>query len=422
MAAMGIVLVLGVLLGVPVAIVMLGGSLVGMDALGVPSYVAFQRMSAQIVNQSFLAIPFFLLVGELLTQSKLADRIMGLATALVGHWRAGIAQSSLVMSAGMATISGSGAADAAATGAVFIPNMKKRGYRAADAAAVVAAGSVLGPIIPPSIVLIIYGSLAEVSVRDLMIAAIVPGVFILAAMMLTARFVLGRGPSAPPRMPRASLREVLTTLRTALVAIGAPALMLVGIFAGWFTATEAGAVACVYVLIAGLALRTLNGASLLEALKATVKRTAAVMLVIAASTILAWIAAFTRIPQALSEFLLGLGSPILILLLAVGVLVLLGTVIDPLGAAIIMIPLVHPIGVAAGLDPIHFAISLAVAICVGGVTPPVGTYLFITAGIAETPITKVAKAVVPYLVAILVSLLLIVFIPGMSTALPALLR
>ncbi|HLV72004.1 MAG TPA: TRAP transporter large permease [Vulgatibacteraceae bacterium] len=391
-----VVAVVGAAIGVPFAFALLLAAIPGINALGLPPYVVPQRMFLQMTSPSFLAIPFFIITGEAMARSGMAMRLVDLARALVGHFRGGLAQSSILMSVGFAAVNGSGVADAAASSRILVPEMKREGYKPTFSAAVLAAGSALGPIIPPSIVMIIYAGMTGLSVSAMFLGGVLPGLVIAAGYMVVVWWVC-RG-QEDTRHPRASVRQFLTAFRTAMWALIAPAIIIVGILSGYFTATEAGSVAAIYILLVwAFVYRTMTVRALLDVLQEAAITSGVVLMIVSTASIFAWMLGFTDVPGALESFLSGLPAPVLITVVCCVVLIILGCVMDSLAAAIVLVPVIHPIAVGAGLDPLQFAVVVAMSIVVGGITPPVGIYLFIPARAAGVTLWAASRSIVPFL-------------------------
>lgn len=412
--------IVAIFIGVPIAFGLILAAIPGVVVLDLPTYIIPQRMFLQITSPSFLAIPFFVLAGEVMVASGIADRLVRVAKALVGHFRGGVAQASVVMSVGFGGISGSGVADAAAESSIFIPAMKKEGYAPEFAAAVIAAGAALGPIIPPSVVMIIYGAITGVSIAALFLGGLIPGLLIAAAFMGVITWKCrGLGLQSDQR---ASRQEIGRALLSGAWALMAPVIILAGIVGGVFTATEAGAVAVLYVLFVwGVVYRGMTWRKLLAVLERSATGSAAVVLIIAAASVFAWLLGFTGVPAAVGRFLSGFPSPIFVAAFSVALVLLLGMVMESLSAAIVLIPVLYPISLQVGLDPVYFAVLLALAIVAGGITPPVGLYLYITASVAEVSLKRVSVAIGPFILVFLAVVLVALFWPPLTTWLPSVL-
>ena len=415
-------MILLALTGLPLVFAILGASVVTL-------LVAKPEMPLVLVTQIFmngmdqfllLAIGFFFLAGELMNRGGITRRIVGFATALVGHLRGGLAQVNVVSSLFFSGISGSAVADTAAVGSVMIPAMKREGYSAAFSAAVTQASSVVGPIIPPSIPIIVYAVLAEQSVGAMFLAGILPGLVIGLSLMVAVAILARR--RGFPRSPRASAREVARTGADALVALLTPVIIVGGILGGVMTATEAGAVACLYALAAGaLYFRELSLAGLWRALIEAARGTAMILVIVGASALFAWIVADLRLSRAVGDAILAVSdSPVVFLLLVNLAALGLGLFLDPLAALVILVPLLLPNAVALGVDPVHFGVVLVFNLMIGLTTPPVGYLIYLSAHIAEERPERVMREGLPFLAALFAALLLLTLVPAITTILPQL--
>ena len=389
--------------------------------------VARPEMPLVLVTQIFmngmdqfllLAIGFFFLAGELMNRGGITRRIVGFATALVGHLRGGLAQVNVVSSLFFSGISGSAVADTAAVGSVMIPAMRREGYSAAFSAAVTQCSSVVGPIIPPSIPIIVYAVLAEQSVGAMFLAGILPGLVIGLCLMVAVAILAAR--RGFPRSPRASLGEIARTGADALVALLTPVIIVGGILGGVMTATEAGAVACLYALVAGaLYFRELSLGGLWRALIEAARGTAMILVIVGASALFAWIVADLRLSRAVGAAILALSDSAIVFLLLVNVLALgVGLFLDPLAALVILVPLLLPTAVEFGIDPVHFGVVLVFNLMIGLTTPPVGYLIYLSAHIAEERPERVMRESLPFLAALFAALALLTLVPAITTALP----
>ncbi len=412
-----VVALLGCVIGVPFAFALILAAVPALSSLGLPDYIVPQRMFLQMSSVSFLAIPFFVITGDALARSGMAMRLVRICTALVGHLRGGLAQSGVLFSGGLAAVSGSGVANAATVAKILAPEMKKEGYRPAFTSAMIAAGAILGPLLPPSVVLVIYAGMTGLSVSSLFLAGVVPGLFLMACFMAVVAWKC-RGMTDNLR-ERAPLREVGQALVKAAWALLAPAIIIGGILTGFFTATEAGAVAAVYVVaVWALVYRTMTWRDLRDLLHEAGITSAVVMLIVAAATVFAWMLGFTSFPRQLESFLGGLPAPVLITFVCAAILMVLGCVMDDLAAGIVLVPIIHPIAVSAGLDPLQFALVISMAIIVGGITPPVGIYLFITARATGVTLWQSARDSLPFLLVALGVLVVAIVWSPLTTWLP----
>lgn len=387
-----------------------------------PLVLVAQQIMVGADNYSLVAIPFFMLAAEIMAAGGITGRIIAALMALIGWVRGGLAMANVGASVAMASFSGSAVADASMIGSVMIPSMKDRGYPAETAAAVTAGSSVLGVIIPPSIPMIVLGFITGTSVLDLFLGGVLPGLLIGAVLTVAAWWVCRR--QGVPAEPWLGWRALRAALGDALWALGLPVIVVGGIRFGVFTVVESSVIAVAYALaVAALIYRELSWQSLYRAAVGAAVTSAAVMLIVAAATGSAWLMASEQVPQTIAAQMAGLtDSPVAFLLIAVVFLLVVGMVIDLTPALLILGPILMPVAADYGIAPVHFAVVMVVTLAFGLVTPPVGTCLYITAGIARVSAVAVVRAILPFLAAMVLSLLVIVLVPGLSTWLPATLR
>lgn len=411
-------------LGMPVAFSIGVTSIVVLLLDGsVPLVLAPQRMFVVVNSFTLMAIPFFLLAGEFMNTGGITRRLVNFADALVGHVRGGLAHVVVVSNMFMAGISGSSAADASAIGGMLIPAMIRKGYDRNLSVAINCSAACIGPIIPPSIIMILYGSLTSVSIGALFLGGIVPGVLIGGGLMVVSYFLSLRGRYvAPPREP-ADWGEVWRTFREASLALLLPVIILGGILSGVFTATEAGAVAAVVSFLLGVLIyREISLAAVPRVVLRAASSTAVVMLLAAMAGIFGWILAKERFGDLALEAMRRIttnryGIMLLILML----LLIVGCFIDTIASTIIMIPVLHPLAVQLGFDPVQFGVIAVTLIVMGGITPPVAPLLYIASTIAESPSLD-SLPLVLILLGIMVSVVIVlIFYPPLITYLPGLL-
>ena len=424
---MALALLLGVMLaltalGIPLVFSLLGASVFTLFVirLELPLTVVPQLFIGGIDSFVLLAIALFFLAGELMTAGGVVDRILTFARALVGHVRGGLGQVSVVSSVVMAGVSGSAVADAAAVGPLLIRSMKREGYPAAYSAALIETASTLGPIIPPSIPMIIYAVTANVSVGAMFMAGILPGLLI--AIGLSAVVYISARRMNLPRSERAEGSTILSATLRAALALLAPVIIVGGIRGGVFTPTEAGAVAAVYVLLIGMvAYRALSLRAIFDALVRAAHGTGTVLVILGASSIFAWIIADQRIGQELAATIRGLDlHPWMLLLVLNIVFFAVGMFLDPLPALVILVPVFLPMVKAIGMDPVHFGVMLVLNLVIGLCTPPVGALIYLTASIGNVSPTAVVRASLPFLAMLICVLLLVTYVPAVSLTLPQL--
>ena len=366
-----------------------------------------------------MAVPFFVLAGELMNRGGITLRLVRFAGAIVGRIRGGLAHANIVSSMFFAGITGSALADTAAIGSILIPAMKEEGYEADFSAAVTASSSLIGPIIPPSITMVILGVTAGVSIGGLFLAGFLPGILIGFGLMGVAYFI-SRRRGYGVRTERITGREFLTRLKEALLALLMPVIILGGIFGGIMTPTESAAVAVLYALIVGMVVfRELKPRDLGPIFLRSGLVTAFIMLIVGVARIFSDLLASEQIPQQLSQSLLSLTqSPWLILLLINVFLLFVGAVMDTSAAIIILVPVLFPVAVSIGVDPLTFGIIMSINLIIGLATPPLGVCLFVASGIAKITVERLVLAIWPFLLVEIAVLLLITYVPGLALVVP----
>lgn len=377
-----------------------------------------QRMFASSNSFSLTAIPLFILVGEVMNKSGIAQRLVDIAQACVGHLRGGLGLVSLIASMFFASFSGSAVANAAGTGAITIPAMKRSGFDRGTASAIESASSSIGSVMPPSIIMVIYGSLAGVSIGGLFVGGYVPAVLSGIALIIIVRFLAQR--QAVPVLPRTPVREILPMLTKALPALAVPVIIMGGILAGLMTATESGAIAATYtVLIALFAYRSLSIKDLPRILRDTAVTTGVVMLVVATAALFTWIMAFEKIPSRLAEALVaGLAEQWQVMLVIVLFLVVVGMFVEAISAVALVAPVFLPIAAAMGIDPLFMGVIICSALALGVCTPPVGVVLFVTSKIAGASIERTSARIVPLVAVLILVVCVIALLPGVVLFLP----
>lgn len=419
-AALVVTFIALVALRVPIAFALglatLGYLLVFEPGVGVSTLP--QQMFAAANNFSLTAIPFFVLVGEIMNTGGISQRLVDLAKALVGHLRGGMGIVELVASMFFASFSGSAVANSAGTGAITIPAMIRSKYPRGLAAAIETSSSSLGAVIPPSIPMVVYGGIANVSIGALFVAGYVPA-FIMASGLAVVVYLrataLGLGTAA-----RTTWRGRLAATRSALAALATPILIMGGILGGVMTPTEAGAVGAVWAFaVAMFVYRELRWADMPGVLTRTAITTGVVMFVMAAANAFGWLLAFEQIPTMLTETLLAnVGDATVTLLAIIVVLAIIGTVIDTIAALVILTPVLVPVAQGVGIDPLHLGVVVTIGLSLGVATPPVGVCLFVTAEIAKTTIEDVSRAIIPFLIVLFGTLALLALLPDLVLALP----
>lgn len=376
-----------------------------------------QQMLEGVNKASLTAVPFFIMAGNLMNVTGVTERIFNFANALVGHLRAGLAQVNILSSMIFAGISGAAVADCAGLGSIEIKAMRERGYKADFAAAITVASSVIGPLIPPSIGLVLYAFLAQQSIERMFLASLVPGVLVGMALMIYVRFVATFRDF--PTQPRATPRQVAGTAKHGFLALVAPAIILSAIFFGYVTATEAGVLACLYCIVIGLWYRELTWKRFGAALTDSAMMTAVIMIIIAFSIAMGWLLAIEQAPQKVAEatFSLTENKTVFLGLLLVFV-ILVGCVVEGVPAKLILVPTLLPVIDAYGIDRVHFGVFLQLGLLIGIATPPMGIGLYIVSEVGRVRFEKVTLAVLPMLIPLIAVLILLTYVPAIVTFLP----
>jgi tripartite ATP-independent transporter DctM subunit len=372
--------------------------------------------SASTSKFVLLAIPFFILAGNIMDKARISERLINLAEACVGHVKGGVAIVCVIVSCFFAAISGSGPATVAALGLVMIPGMIKAGYSPAFSAALMGCAGAIGVIIPPSITFVVYGSIADTSIGDLFKAGVIPGLIMGAGLIVTALLV-GRKMNLV-RLPKATREQRWKAFKDAFWGLLMPVIILGGIYGGIFTPTEAAAVSVVYGLVVGLFIyKTVKLKDLKQILIDSASTTATIMFITACATLFAYVLTRARLDVAISNGLINLtnGSTFVFFLIVNIVLLIAGCFLDSTSALYIFTPLFVPVAQALGVDMIHLGVVMIVNLAIGLFTPPVGVNLYVACGVANVNLKQISKAIVPLLIASLIVLMIITYIPGIST-------
>jgi tripartite ATP-independent transporter DctM subunit len=408
--------IVSIVIGVPVAFALAFGAFAAFAAFNPILLVTIpQNMGASLNSFTLLAIPFFILAAAVMNAGGITPRLVDLAMQLVGHMRGGLGQANVITNTMLAGISGSSTADASTIAKLMVPEMAKRGYGRPFSAALTAASATLANLIPPSLGLIIYAALASVSVGALFVATIVPGLMVAISLMLVV-YVLSRLRGYGGDTPKASLRQRMSSLGLAIPALILPVIIVGGVRFGMFTATEAGAIALLYALLCGALLyRKLTPSNLLAAIRESVFDTVVIVVIIAAAAPFAWVLAFEQVPQKIALELSGLVSSPVLLMLAINIfLVIVGLFMEMIASLVILVPILVPLVIAAGVDPIHFGIVIVMNLVIGALTPPLGVLVFTTARVGGANQTETFKAIVPFILALVGVLMLVTFVPGFT--------
>ncbi len=451
--------------GIPVAIAMAGASLIYIMSTGIaPDFVVIHRMFSGLDSFPLLAVPFFILAGNLMNSAGITNRIYNFALGLVGWLRGGLGHVNVVGSVIFAGMSGTAVADAAGLGTIEIRAMKEHGYKTEFAVGITAASATLGPIIPPSLPFVIYGMMASVSIGQLFLAGILPGIVMAALMMLTVSFFAWRNKwggdipfewrrvagvlvelavlvllptavftviewGAPPRPTVIGGLVLLLVMDkvfkfAAVLPLLTPILLIGGMTSGLFTATEGAIAACVWALFLGLVwYRTLNWKMFIKASQDTVETTATVLFIVSAASVFGWVLAASRTTEAIAQWVLAFTSdPWMFLLLANLLMLFVGCFLEPTAAITILTPILLPIVLKLGIDPVHFGLVMVLNLMIGLLHPPMGLVLFVLARVANLSLERTTMAILPWLAPLLISLGLVTYVPAISLWLPQIMK
>ncbi|MDC7244504.1 MAG: TRAP transporter large permease [Sphaerochaetaceae bacterium] len=408
-----------ILAGLPIAFSMSLPAALYLIINNIPVSVMVQRMVASLNSFPLLAVPLFILAAGLMNNSGITSRLFEFSKLLVGRLKGGLAQVNIVASLIFAGISGAALADVGGLGNIEIDAMEKQNYPKEDSAAITAASAVVGPIFPPSIPLIIYGSAAETSAMRLLIAGILPALIIVALLMLQVGFFARRKNYPKGVVGKYTLKEVFTIIRRGGPAMLMPIMLMVGMLSGYFSPTEVGAITVTYALILSAIYKELSLKGLIKVLKETLRSTVSVLFIVASAAIFAWILTVEQLPQHVSNLMLTVSSsPYVLLLIANIVLLITGMFIETTAAIMVLTPILLPPLVAAGVSPIHFGVVMVLNLMIGMISPPVGMSVYMLSPIVKLPVEKIFKAVAPYFITLLLALIIVTYLPQISLLLP----
>ena len=417
MAIFLIFFVVLLLIGAPISIAIGAGATAGCIALGYPLQIVGQKMVTGVDSYLLIAVPLFIFAGNLMNEGKITTKIFDFAQSLVGWIPGGLGHANIVASIIFAGMSGSAAADAGGLGVIEMKAMRDNGYDNAFSAAVTSASSVIGPIFPPSIPLIIYGSVASVSVAKLFMGGVLPGLLMgLALMILVFIFAVKRGYERTPFR----LKVLWESFKGSILSLITPLIILAGFTTGWVTPTEASCIAVVYSLvISAFVYRSLGLKKFLECAKESALGAANTLFIIGTSTLFTYVMVKEGISKDIANFILGISSnPAIILLIINIILLVLGMFMEPGAILTLMLPVLVPIAQAIGLDLVHFGVVMVLNLMIGQVTPPFGVCLFIISDLARVKLEILYKSILPFIIPLLVTLLMCTYIPGIVTWLP----
>jgi tripartite ATP-independent transporter DctM subunit len=416
-----LVFVLLLVAGMPVAFVMGFSASLYLFLSPQPSFLdmAPQKLFSGMDSFLLMCIPYFILAGEIMTRGKIADRIVDFSNLIVGRWRGGLAHVNVLASMLFAGITGVALGDIAALGSIFIPAMKKQGYDSAFAAAVTAASSIIGPIIPPSMIIVIYGAVTSVSVGALFAAAIVPGILMGLSQMLIVAFLANRR-NFPKISISATPRQILLSTKDAFVPLMMPAIILFGILFGVFTPTEAAGMAVLYAFVVATFLyRALSLRDYGPILRTAFFFSAKLLVIVGCGSILSWVFGIENVPEKVKVLFYSISHNKVILLLLINFFLLfLGMWLDCSASIILFAPMLTPLAMEIGVDPVQFGVLMIVNLNIGLLTPPLAICIFAAADISRDPVIKVIIAVLPFFIACFGTLALITYVPQFTMALP----
>jgi tripartite ATP-independent transporter DctM subunit len=405
------------LLRVPMAFAILGPSIAYMMVEGYTVHLGVRLVTQGINSWPLLAVPLFILVGVTATRTEIADRLYDAALLLLGPLRAGLAYVNIAVSFGFSWMSGAALADAAGIGSIEVDHMRKKGYPAEFSVGLSASSAMISPIMPPSIPAVVYASVAAVSTGALFAAAIIPALLMTIALVVTVFLWSRRRPDlVGDPYSRSAVRRAVVR---AIPALGAPVIILGGILGGFFTPTEAAGIGALYMLLLALSYRTLGMRDIALIFRDTAVITGQIMIIIGASSLLSWILAREQVPQTVAEILLTLTDNPLVFLLIVNImLILLGMILEPTSALLIVTPILLPVAVQYGVDPIQLGSIIIFNLMIGLLTPPMGGVVFVLSSVTGIPLERVFKGAAFFLPAMLIVLLLITYVPALTLWLP----
>lgn len=407
-------------LGVPLFISLLLSSFVGFlfIDMGLAVRIMPQQFFSGIDSFALLAIPLFVLGGNLLNASGLTPKLMTFSKSLVGHYKGGLGYVNVTSSVFFAGVNGSAVADTTALGTILVPAMEKEGYSKGFAAGLTAGSSLIGPIIPPSIFMIIYSSLTNVSVGDLFLAGIIPGL-ILSVIFMLMNWVYAHKHDLKVNEEGFSIRNVLVTGYQALPALFAPLLIVFSIVFGIVTPTESGALIVIYSIIVGLTIGTLNWILLKKAIIESMKLTSAIFIIIAASSILTWVLGYAEVPKDFAKLLTPFIDNItLVLFILSAITFFVGMLMEEVSALVLLTPIFAPIALVAGVDPVHLGIIITMNITIALITPPMGACLYVASAVSKIPLMTMFREILPFIFFALIVLTIVILFPSIVLFLP----
>jgi tripartite ATP-independent transporter DctM subunit len=419
MALLLVAFFVALLVGVPIFIALAGSSLLYTHFIaGIPDFVILHRMAGGIDSFPLLAVPFFILAGNLMNSAGITNRIYDFAVAAVGWLRGGLGHVNVVGSVIFAGMSGTAVADAGGLGTIEIKAMRDHGYKTDFAVGITAASSTIGPIIPPSLPMVIFGVMANVSIGQLFAAGLVPGLLMAAFLMIYVTWYAHR--HGIGRDQKFAMMILGRTFVRAVPALMTPAIIIGGMSFGWFTPTEAAIAACAWAIFLGAVLyRSLSWKQFYKVTLDTIETTAAVLLIVGAASLFGWVLTTTQVTESITQALLSISRDPLVLLLLINILLLIvGCFMETIAAISILVPVLMPAVIGAGIDPVQFGVVMVLNLMIGLLTPPVGMVLFVLSRVANISFDRTVKAVIPFLIPLLGVLALISIFPWLTLAVP----
>lgn len=419
LSALLISFVILLLFGIPIAYALIFSAALALYVAGIDLSIVPQRIFNSLDSFPLVAVPLFVFAGELMNKSGISRRLIAFAIALVGHFKGGLGHVNVVSSMLFAGVSGAASADAAALGKVLIPAMQRERYDLDFAIAITAASATIGPIIPPSIIMVVYGSMTNLSIAQLFLAGVMPGFLMGASFLCLSYYFAIKRNYAPHR--RASLQELCCAARQAFFPLMAVVIVFGGIVGGVFTPTEAGAVAVAYALFLSVFYDRITLRDLYETAFRCALLTSTILIVLGAASSFSWVVARAQLPSTMVMAIESLSSePAVQLLVVILCILVIGMFLEGMAAMIVLIPVLSPLSISMGMDPIHFATVVVLGIVIGTITPPVGLLLYVTCGVAGAPLRTVTKTIWVFVAGMVAVLLLTAYVPAISTFLPRL--
>jgi tripartite ATP-independent transporter DctM subunit len=417
--------IIALLAGIPIAFVLGITGVVHVIALGNESYfnIIVQRMFTGINNISLICIPFFIMAGEIMNAGGVTKKLLDAVREIIGWTKGGLAYATIGVGMILSAILGSAQAVAAILCSVLIPELEKDGYQKDYSGALIAASGVLGPIIPPSVVFVVYSVLANVSVKTMFVAGVVPGILLVAAFVGLILFVQSRKPDFPAATSEFNRKRMVTACIKAIPAVLVPVVIIGGILSGIFTPTESGAVAVVLALVASIIYRSMDWKVLPKMLLRAGMSSAGILLIISFGNIVGWTMAIDGIAAKVANGIFSISSNYyVVLLLILFMIIIIGCLMDTTAAMLVFVPVLLPIATTIGMDPIHFGIIFCIMITIGMITPPVGLVLFVVSNISNISLPKLSKSILPFVLVAFGVTFLMAFVPQLVMWLPAILE